>query len=107
MNASELLDRYEAMWRLTQDMLAAAKQANWDRLLELEQTRTAIVEQLKHEDKLQWQAAEASKKEALIHAILAADLETKLLTESWMGELNGVLGSRDTERKLKKAYGAA
>ena len=106
MTASELLDRYEAMWRLTQDMLAAARQANWDRLVEIEQTRTAIVGELKREDRILWQAEEGSKKEILIRAILAADTEIKALTESWMGELQGALGTIGAQQKLKKAYGA-
>lgn len=106
MNASNLLDRYEAMWRLTQHMLTLARQGDWDQLVGIEQTRTAIVDELKREDKLQWQAAEGAKKEILIRAILAADVEIKALTESWMSELQGTLGSIGAQQKLKKAYGA-
>lgn len=102
--SSILLERYDAMWRLSQHMLTAAKQAEWDRLIELEQARTVIVEELKREDKILWQAAEGSQKEVLIRTILATDAEIKVLTESWMGELRGTLESIGTEKKLKKAY---
>jgi flagellar protein FliT len=106
MNVSDLLDRYEAMWRLTQNMLTAAKQGDWDQLVGIEQTRAAIVEELKSKDKIAWQATEATKKETLIRAMMAADAEIKTLTESWMAKLQGNLGSMDAEKKLKKAYGA-
>ena len=106
MTSSKLLERYDAMWRLSQHMLAAAQQAEWDRLVELEQARTAIVEELKREDKIMWQATEGTKKEVLIRAILVADAEVKLLTESRMGELQENLESMGTEKKLKKAYSA-
>ncbi len=104
MIASELIARYETMWHLSQQMLTAAKQAEWERLVELEQTRAITIEELKREDKILWQTAEGTKKETLIRAIMAADAEVKTLTESWMEQIQETLGSMGTEKKLKKAY---
>lgn len=106
MTGSELLKRYEGMLNLSQQMLTSAKQADWDRLIELEQARATVVDGLKNDDKIQWQGADGSKKEVLIRGILAADAETRILTEAWMKELQGSLGNISTEKKLQKAYGA-
>lgn len=102
--SSYLLERYKAMWQLSQQMLASAKQGEWDRLVELEHARTVIVEKLKQEDTILWQAGNALKKLELIRAILAADAEIKVLTESGMEEIQESLGSLGIKKKLKKAY---
>ena len=106
MSDSDLLEHYGAMWQLSQNMLTAAKQAEWERLVELEQARATIVEELKREDKIVWQAANGEKIAVLIRAILDADAEVKLLTESWMDKLQGTLENIGTQQKLKKAYRA-
>lgn len=106
MNSRDLLERYDEMWRLSQQMLEFARQGDWDRLIELEQSRAAIGESLAaREDESLWRPAEREKKRALIRSILDADTEIKALTQSWMGELQEILGSIDTEKKLHKAYG--
>lgn len=105
MNAAELLGRYDAMWRITQQMLESAKLGDWDRLVELEHGRSAIVEVLMaQESQASWDAVEQAKKGRLIRGILDADAEIKALTASWMGELREILGSIGTEKKLHKAY---
>ncbi|OWW21299.1 flagellar protein FliT [Noviherbaspirillum denitrificans] len=106
MTSLELLKRYEAMLQLSRQMLDAAKNAEWEKLVELEQVRSAVEEELKRNDTIRWQPAEAAKKAALIQSILDGDAEIKGLTESWMKELQGDIGSIGTEMKLKKAYGA-
>lgn len=105
MNCVQLLACYEDVRRLTQQMLELAQQGDWDRLTDIEHERAAIVDQLaRQEEEEIWGPAEGAKKGDLIRAILEADAEIKVLTESWMGELQEILGSIGAEKKLHKAY---
>lgn len=105
MNSAQLLTRYEDVWRLTQQMLDLAQRGDWDHLTALERERAAIVDQLARlEEEKIWGAVEGARKGYLIRAILEADAEIKALTESWMGELQEILGSIGTEKKLQTAY---
>lgn len=93
------------MLRLAQQMLDLAKQSGWDRLVEFELERAAIAETLiKHEEGSVWSQADQEKKADLIRSIIAADEEIKSLTQAWMGELQEILGSISTEKKLSKTY---
>jgi flagellar protein FliT len=102
---ARLLARYDAMQRLSQQMLDLAAKGDWDALATAEATRTAIEEELRQADTLKWQGPQAAKKEELIRAILALDAQTRTLVETGMQELRQTLGSIGTERKLNKAYG--
>ena len=105
MNSAQLLARYEDLQRLTQQMLETAQRGEWDHLTALEQERAALVVLLdKQEEGTTWGPAEGAKKGDLIRAILEADAEIKALTEAWMGELQEILGSIGTEKKLHTAY---
>jgi flagellar protein FliT len=102
--SSELLTRYEAMLRLSREMLASASQQDWDRLIQLEPARTAIADVLRLEDKIVWTGLDAHKKGDLIRALLAADADITKLASSRIIELQEGLGSMSLERKLKKTY---
>ena len=105
MNSAELLKQYDAIWRLTQKMLEAARQEEWDQLIELEQTRAAHIDaMMKQENEGQWAREEQFQKGELIRRILAADEEIKNLSVTRMGELQELLGSIGTEKKLSKIY---
>jgi flagellar protein FliT len=104
-NSADLIKEFEAIWRLTQKMREAANQGEWDQLIELEQTRAALTDALMKQDgEGKWGREEQVQKDELIRKILAADDEIKSLTESWMGELQEMLGSIGIEKKLSKAY---
>lgn len=105
MDAKELLDNYAQLLRLSQQMLQLAKQAEWDRLVELEHDRAAIADGLmKNESVAAWHDAAISRKAELIRSILETDNQIQSLTQNWMGELHEILGSIGTEKKLNKAY---
>lgn len=105
MNSTDLLECYAELLQLAQQMLELARHSEWDRLVESEQKRSAIVETLmKHEMSSAWSQAEQVKKSDLIRAILETDDEIKSLTQAWMGELQEILGSIGAEKKLQKAY---
>ncbi|HYD60981.1 MAG TPA: flagellar protein FliT [Noviherbaspirillum sp.] len=103
---AELLGRYTTMLSLSAQMLGAAKQGDWDRLVELEQQRSQIEASLTNDDKISWQGVYAAQKADLIHTILATDAQTRSLTQIWMNEMQGTLQSIGTERKVRKAYEA-
>lgn len=105
MDSAELLKRYDAIWRVTQQMLVAASAEEWDELIELVGIRAALTDSLMaQEDRELWGLEEQVKKNMLIHNMLATDEEIKILTKSWMAEIQERLGSIGTERKLQKAY---
>lgn len=106
MNGKELLGRYAEMLSLTQQMLDVARLAEWDRLVEIEHERAVIADNLMklEEGCDEWTQVEQVKKADLIRSILAADDEIKNLSQAWMGELQEILGSIDTGKKLSKAY---
>lgn len=106
MSGEELLGRYAEMLRLTQQMLEVARLAEWDRLVEIERERAVIADHLMklEEQGGEWTHVEQVKKAHLIRSILAADDEIKSLSQAWMGELQEILGSIDTGKKLSKAY---
>lgn len=103
-SANALLERYETMLTLSRHMLDAARKGEWDHLVSLVEERTAIADALQQSDQATWQGAQATRKAHLIAGILDADVEVKSLTEAWMKELHGMLGSISTEKKIKKAY---
>lgn len=105
MNSAELLEQYDEIWRLTQNMLGAAHQEEWDKLTELEQARAALTDALmKLDNEGMWAREDQFQKGAVIRKILVADEEIKNLTATWMGELQEMLGSIGTEKKLSKTY---
>lgn len=96
---------YEALWLLTQQMLEAARNEEWDSLIGLGQQRGALVDIMKGRDDVSAMTAiEQQQTGEIIHHILAADAEIRLGTEAWMGELQEMLGSISAEKKLHKAY---
>jgi len=104
-SGSEVLERYAEMLHLSQQMLASARKSEWDHLIELELKRAVLSEYLmKHEANCTWTTADQEKKGELIRSILEMDDEIKSLTQAWMGELQEILGSIGTEKKLHKAY---
>lgn len=97
---------YENLWLLTQQMLNAARNGDWDVLIEVEINRNALVERLmaQNETAAVMNTVEQHKTGEIIRKVLAADSEIKTLTEAWQGELQEILGSIGTEKKLSKAY---
>lgn len=105
MDSTGIIGGYEEMLNLTRQMLAFARNGEWDCLAALEKQRTAIVARLAKRDVGPLGAPEQAMKGELIRAILAADAEIMTRSESWLGELHGGLRSSGNEYKLKQVYG--
>lgn len=102
----KIIEAYEGAWALTQRMLDAARQSDWDQLVELEQQRSKIIEHLETLDTGVAEGRWRERKRELIRATLSADEEIRTLTRDWMRELREVLNSLNAEQKLNRTYGS-
>lgn len=101
-----ILQHYEAVAQLSGRMLEAARKELWDELIELELQRNSVLSELKSDVGQAAIPGEATEQVAkLIGSVLAADKEIEVLARAWRDELQGLLGSINTERKLSDTYG--
>ena len=94
MNAS-LLNYYQAIEKASQDMLAAARQGNWDQVLKLEGACALLISQLKQSAVAKPLGNdEAQFKSRIMQRILVNDAEIRQLAEPWLDELDELLAVR-------------
>jgi flagellar protein FliT len=106
MNSQEIISLYETVSAITDQMLAAARAGDWDRLIALETHCARHVQTLQDgEQPIPLTGAVRERKVKIIHKILADDREIRDLTEPWMAQLASLINSTSTERKLANAYG--
>lgn len=106
MNSEEILALYEAVSGITDQMLVAARQGDWDRLIALEEHCARHVQTLKDgEPPIPLTGASRDRKVQIIHKILADDRKIRDLAEPWMAQLAQMINSTRAERKLSSAYG--
>ena len=92
---SSLLKYYEAIEKASQDMLEAARQGNWDRVLKLEGACALLISQLKHSANGQALGADEAKlKSRLMQRILGNDAQVRQLAEPWIDHLDELLAGR-------------
>ena len=107
MTSQEVLSTYESMVGLTEQMVAAASNADWDRLVELEKRCTACVETLRqNEAAIALPADSRLRKVEYIKRLLADDRKIRDLTMPWMAHLSALINNTGTQRRLSNAYGA-
>jgi flagellar protein FliT len=107
MNSEEILALYEAVSKITDQMLSAARQGDWDRLIMLEQHCANHVQTLQNGEPPQpLTGALRQRKVQIIHKILADDREIRDLAEPWMAQLAQMINNTQSQRKLQHAYGA-
>lgn len=104
-NGMQIITTYEAILAITDQMLQAAKNSDWDKLVALEQDckrlTTWLMEQHTYE---QLSEEQKKKKISLIHGILERDAEIRAITEPWMAQLQNKLISYGHKRKLGQTY---
>lgn len=106
MNEQEVIHLYENVAVITQQMLNAAREGDWDRLTALETRCSDQVNILKSgESPLALTGTSRERKVEIIKKILADDREIRNLTQPWMEQLSRLINSTGTERKLNQAYG--
>lgn len=107
MDSQEVITLYETVASISEQMLAAARNGDWDELAALEARCSGHVEVLKtSEPPVPLAGTVRERKVEIIKKILADDREIRNITEPWMNKLSRLINSTGTERKLNNAYGA-
>lgn len=107
MNEQEVIYLYENVATITDKMLSAARDSDWDELASLEARCADHVAKLKAgEAPVALTGALRERKVKIIQKILADDREIRNITEPWMQKLSRMINSNGTERKLHQAYTA-
>ena len=89
---TQLLSYYEALERASNDMLAAARAADWDQVVKLEGACVLLIAQLKHAATEQALATEESRqKSRIMQRILVNDAEIRTLAEPWLEDLDQMM----------------
>jgi flagellar protein FliT len=92
---SNLLSYYEALERASNDMLAAARAADWDQVVKLEGACVLLIAQLKHAASEKSLAHdEARQKSRIMQRILVNDAEIRTLAEPWLDDLDQMMNGR-------------
>jgi flagellar protein FliT len=100
-----LLTYYEAIERASADMLAAARNGNWDDVLKLEGACVLLISQLKQAAQERSQGTPESQEQArelartksrIMQRILVNDAEIRHLAEPWLQDLDDTLAGRHT-----------
>ncbi len=108
MNSHEVIALYETVATITDQMLAAARVGDWDRLAVLESRCASHVAVLKKDEPPAALTGDIRvRKVQIIKKILADDREIRNIAEPWMAKLSQLINSTGAERKLSNAYGAS
>lgn len=107
MDNQEVISLYETVAIITDQMLVAARNGDWDKLVSLEARCAGHVEVLKAgEPAVPLTGVVRERKVEIIQKILADDRAIRNIVEPWMAELSMKINSTGTQRKLNHAYGA-
>jgi flagellar protein FliT len=94
MSYEKVCSLYESVAEVTNQMLQAAQNQDWDALSELEVSCADYVEQIRDYDEVLPDAGEAyTRKLKSIKVILSNDREIRNLMAPWMMKLNSMLSS--------------
>lgn len=99
-----VLENYQHLSKLTSQMRTAATGEDWDQLVELEQQCSTHVESMRQLDLAPVDESIRLEKVALIHKILADDAAIREQTLPWMAQLQRIMQSSRSEKKLQQAY---
>lgn len=100
------IEIYREMSALSAGMVDAARNQDWDRLVELERSVSSLRNTLMTEEGDYLSDADRTLKAALIQRILDDDAEIRRHTEPWMEHVRQFLGDGARQRQVEKAYGA-
>lgn len=105
MDIPQVIANYESLSVLTGQMCEAAKQGEWDRLIDLEQRCSRQVSAMKPIDAaIDLDEPARQQKIRLIKDILSHDADIRNRTQAWMVQLQRILQSNQQEQKLQQAY---
>lgn len=105
MDSEQIIALFEQVGGITDQMVAAARSADWDRLTALESMCARHIDTLRQHGQPAPMSLDCrARKTRIIQKILADDREIRDLVEPWMAELALRLNSAGAERKLHSAY---
>ena len=105
MTNQEVLSTYEAMLALTEQMVDAATNAEWDELETLEQRVGAHVRSLQaNERHASLDDANRLKNVAIIKQLLDYDRKIRDLTMPWMAQLSQLINNSGKARQISIPY---
>lgn len=105
MNSTQVIAVYEDIRIVTEQMLHAACNGDWEELVALENRCKGLVESLiAAEPREPLSGKLQQRKVEIIMQVLAADAKIRNLTEPWMKQLQSILGTASHEKKLQQAY---
>ncbi|MEO6145756.1 MAG: flagellar protein FliT [Sulfuriferula sp.] len=106
MNSDEIISIYESVASITEQMLSAARNSDWEHMAALESRCASHVRTLeKSEIRAALTSEMRERKFNIIQKILADDREIRNITEPWMAQLSSLINNTSTERKLSMTYG--
>lgn len=106
MSSHPILEHYERIKNVTGQMVAAARRADWDHLIDLEESCRSLTDALVEAERgVQLPPPVLERKVELIRTVLADDAEIRNLTEPWMKRLQELLEGVDLSRQVQSAYG--
>jgi flagellar protein FliT len=92
MEDKALLGYYEAIEQASEDMLQAARDGDWDRVVKLEGACAVLISQLKHAAANRDLAPEeVRRKSRIMQRILKNDAQIRNLAEPWLEDLDRLL----------------
>ncbi len=102
---TDALVHYEAVAAASRDMLEAARSQDWEGLAEAERRCAAVIEVLKASDaEARLDGDQRQQKAEIIRRVLADDAEIRRLVDPRMRELERLLGTAGTRRRLDDTY---
>lgn len=106
MNAeARMLAHYQAVADTVARMLEAAREADWDALLEHERGCGQLIEQLRNGiEHAPLEGGAARRKAALIRQMLGHDAEIRRLTQPWLARVESLLRTDSNRRRVDDAY---
>jgi flagellar protein FliT len=105
MTDDNIMQTYEALASLSGEMLEAARNAEWNRLISLEQASRKLVDTLPEADHpAPAESSHRVRRQKILMRILSDDAEIRSLTQPWMDEVSQFLTSLKLERKMVQSY---
>lgn len=106
MDYEDMIAIYENVAGISSQMLAAARNNDWDKLALLELACTEQITILKRQNQQTPLTVEQrGRKVRIIQTILENDRLIRDITDPWMSQLSTLMHSASAERKLNRAYG--
>lgn len=100
-----VLSFYESIADASEQMLSAARRADWDALIEAEKECARRVARLRDARVSGSLGQEADRRRHdILRTVLAHDAEIRELTQPWMTQLELLLNSAAASRRVEQAY---